>query len=53
MKLRNDLNGNKNLNDSEVLIVFKLPELSPSFSKRDINTFQCSQFMIKLRMESF
>ena len=33
----------KDLNDSEVLIVFKLPEISCSCSKRIINMFQLSQ----------
>ena len=41
------------LNDSEVLIVFKLPELSRSCSKRIINIFQLSQLMFWLPMESF
>ena len=36
----------KDLNDSEVLIVFKLPELSRSCSKRIINIFRLSQLMI-------
>ena len=41
------------LNDFEVLIVFKLLELSRSCSKRIINTFQLSQLMFRLAMESF
>ena len=43
----------KNLNDFQVLIVFKLPELPPSCSKRIVNVFQLSRLMIKLPMESF
>ena len=34
------------MNDSEVLIVFKLPELFRSYSKRIINIFQLSELMI-------
>ena len=41
------------MNDSEVLIVFKLPKLFRSYSKRIINIFQLSQLMILLQMESF
>ena len=41
------------LNDSEVLIVFKLTELSRSCSKPIINIFQLSQLMFRLPMESF
>ena len=41
------------LNDFEVLIVFKLLELSRSCSKRIINTFQLSQLMFRPAMESF
>ena len=44
---------NGNLNGSEVLIVFKLTELSGSCSKRIINIFQLSQLIIKLLMDSF
>ena len=44
---------NGNLNGSEVLIVFKLTELSRSCSKRIINIFQLSQLIIKLLMDSF
>ena len=38
--------------DFEVLIVFKLPELPLSCSKRIINIFQLSQWMTELPMES-
>ena len=43
----------KDVNDSEVLIVFELPELSRSRSKQIINRFQLYQLMAELPMESF
>ena len=43
----------KDFNDSEVLIIFKLPELTLSCSKLIVNIFQLSQLMIKLPMDSF
>ena len=43
----------EDINDSEVLIAFKLLELSRSCSKRIINISYLSQLMIKLPMKSF
>ena len=39
--------------DSELLIVFKPPELSRNCSKRIVKIFQLSHLMIKLLTESF